>query len=162
MTVHTEELTHHRQLRQEEIMEQIDVERATADELESQSEACLFEELMIIPKKHEDHREQQEHGQRMGQRSPFHPKRMPFDDIERTDNGQDRHHREEPTTIHQPLRLLPITVHDAAKEEEGEVAEHFHQTGVVEELILRSLMSQGPREIARQVACLEKTQRDDE
>ena len=35
VTIHTEELTHHRQLRQEEIVEQIDVERATAYELQA-------------------------------------------------------------------------------------------------------------------------------
>ena len=35
VTVHAEELTHHRQFRQEEIVEQIDVERATAYELQT-------------------------------------------------------------------------------------------------------------------------------
>ena len=58
MTVQIEELAHHRQLWQEEIMEQIDVECATANELQSLSEARLFEKNMIMPEEHEDHREQ--------------------------------------------------------------------------------------------------------
>ena len=58
MTVKIEELPYHRQLRQEEIMEQIDVERATTYELQPTSEARLFEEIMIMPEEHEDHREQ--------------------------------------------------------------------------------------------------------
>lgn len=55
MTVKIEELPYHRQLRQEEIMEQIDVERATTYELQSVSEARLFEEIMIMPEKHKYH-----------------------------------------------------------------------------------------------------------
>ena len=56
MTVEIEELTHHRQLWQEEIMQQIDIERSAAYELKSVSEARLFEEIMIMPEEHEYHR----------------------------------------------------------------------------------------------------------
>ena len=55
MTVKIEELPYHRQLRQEEIMEQIDVERATTYELQPTSEARLFEEIMIMPEEHKYH-----------------------------------------------------------------------------------------------------------
>ena len=67
VTIHPEELTHHRQLRQEEIMEQIDIKCTTTDELQRLSKTCLFEEIMVIPEEHEYHRQQEEHRQRMGE-----------------------------------------------------------------------------------------------
>ena len=70
--VGAEELTYHRQLGQEEIVEQIDVERATADELQAAAQGGLVgEEVAVVPEEHEHHRQQQEHGQRVGQRGPL-------------------------------------------------------------------------------------------
>ena len=144
MTVGKEEQAHHRQLGQEEIMQQIDVERTAPDELKALSETCLPEKRLFMPEEHEDYRQQQEHGQRMGQRCPLHMQRVPLDHFQRHHYRQRQHHRVEPAGVHQPLRLIPVTVHDGAIEEEGEIAEHLHQAGVVEELILWPLVSQCP------------------
>ena len=57
VTVHAEELTHHRQFRQEEIVEQIDVERATAYELQASAQGGLVgEEVAVMSEEHEYHR----------------------------------------------------------------------------------------------------------
>ena len=67
MTVHAEKLTHHRQFRQEEIVEQIDVERATAYELQATAQGGLIgEEVAVMPEEHENHRQQQEHREGVG------------------------------------------------------------------------------------------------
>ena len=68
MAVHTEELTHHRQFRQEEIVKQIDIERATAYELQATAQGGLIgEEVAVMPEEHEYHRQQQEHREGVGQ-----------------------------------------------------------------------------------------------
>ena len=68
VTVQAEELTYHRQLWQEEIVEQIDVERATAYELQASAQGGLVgEEVAVMPEEHEDHRQQQEHCEGVGQ-----------------------------------------------------------------------------------------------
>ena len=72
MTVYAEELTHHRQLRQEEIVKQIDVECATADELQASAQGGLIgEEVAVMPEEHKYHRQQQEHREGVGQRGPL-------------------------------------------------------------------------------------------
>ena len=53
-------------------MEQIDVERATADELQAAAQGGLVgKEVAVVPEEHEHYRQQQEHGQRVGQRGPL-------------------------------------------------------------------------------------------
>ena len=57
VTVQAEELTYHRQLWQEEIVEQIDVERATAYELQATAQGGLIgEDVAVMPEEHENHR----------------------------------------------------------------------------------------------------------
>ena len=57
VTVQAEELTYHRQLWQEEIVEQIDVERATAYELQASAQGGLVgEEVAVMSEEHEYHR----------------------------------------------------------------------------------------------------------
>ena len=161
--VGAEELAHHRQLRQEEIVEQINVERATADELQASAQGGLVgEEVAVMPEEHEHHRQQQEHRQRVGQRGPLQSEVVPLDDFERGDECEKNHYGEEPVRVHQPLRPLPIAVHEGAVEEEGEVADHLHEAGVVHEFVWRSLVAHGPGELAWQVAGLEEAEGDDE
>ena len=67
VAVQFEECSYGRQLWQEEIVEQINIKCTTTDELEGCAKACLFEERVIIPEEHKDHREQEEHRQGVGQ-----------------------------------------------------------------------------------------------
>ena len=159
VTVHAEELTHHRQLWQEEIVEQIDVERATAYELQATAQGGLIgEEVAVMPEEHENHRQQQEHREGVGQRGPLHSEVVPLDDFERGDECEKNHNGEEPARVHQPLRTFPIAMHDGTVEEEGEVAYHLHEAGVVHKLVWRSFVAQGPGELAWQVAGLEEAE----
>ena len=161
--VGAEELTYHRQLGQEEIVEQIDVKRATADELQASAQGGLVgEEVAVMPEEHEHHRQQQEHGQRVGQRGPFQSEEVPLDDFERGDECEKNHHGEEPARVHQSLRALPVAMYDGAVEEEWEVADHLHEAGVVHKRVRRSPVAHGPGELAWQVAGLEKTEGNDE
>ena len=98
----------------------------------------------------------------MGQRSPFQSEVVPLDYLERGEKGQHDHHREEPAGVHQPLGALPVAMHEGAIEEEGEVTEHLHQAGVVEEFVGLALISQCPGEMTWQVAGLEQAEGDDE
>ena len=56
MTVCEEEQTHHWQLRQEEIVQEIDIERPSSDELQTLTKACLLKKSMLMPEKHKHHR----------------------------------------------------------------------------------------------------------
>jgi flavin reductase (DIM6/NTAB) family NADH-FMN oxidoreductase RutF len=53
-------------------------------------------------------------------------------------------------------------MHDSAIEEEGEVAYHLHEAGVVHKLVWRSFVAQGPGELAWQVAGLEEAEGEEE
>ena len=87
---------------------------------------------------------------------------MPLDDLEGGDECQDDHHGEAPAGVHQPLRPIPVTVDEGAVEEEGEVADHLHEAGVVHKRVRRSLVAHGPGELAGQVAGLEEAEGEEE
>ena len=163
MTVYPEEFTHHRQLRQEEIVEQIDVERTTADELQAATQDGLIgEEIAVMPEKHEYHCQQQEHREGVRQRRPLHSQRVPLDHFERGDECQEDYQGEEPARVHQPLRTIPVAMHDGTVEEEGEVAYHLHEAGIVHKRVWRPFVTQGPGELTGQVAGLEEAEGDEE
>ena len=53
-------------------------------------------------------------------------------------------------------------MHDGTVEEEGEVAYHLHEAGIVHKRVWLSFVTQGPGELTGQVAGLEEAEGDDE
>ena len=162
--VDLEERTNARQVGQEQIVDEIDVQRAASDILQAAPyDRHLREILVVITEIHEHDGEQRELRQRQGHYRPLHTQLVPLQRVHRTENHHDDQQREEPTGVHHALPLVPIAMHDIAIEEERHIEHHLDETGVVEERRgFHAPATKRPPELMRQVARLVDTQRHEE
>ncbi len=125
VTILVEERTDGRDVRHEEEVDEVDIERAATDILQRTADnRAAGEVLLIVAKIHKGNRQQPELSQRRGQVGPRKLEVMPLDDISGRKDDNENDNRVEPTAVHDALGLLPVTVYDVAEKEEGEMIEH--------------------------------------
>ena len=103
--VDLEERTNAGQVGQEQIVNEVDVQRAATDILQAASyDRQLREILMVITEIHEHDGEQRELRQRQGYYRPLHTQLVPLQRVHRTENHHDDQQGEEPTGVHHDAR----------------------------------------------------------
>ena len=124
-----------RQVWHKQEMYEVNVQRSASDVLQRRAHHGKFREVLLVSAEiHEHDGEQQELRQRQGNDGPRHSHVVPLQRVERTEDDDDDEQREEPLRVHHTLGLLPITMHDVAVEEEGEIEKHLTQAGVHQEI----------------------------
>jgi len=163
VTILVEERTDGRDVRHEEEVDEVDIERATTDILQRTADNRVAGEvLLIVAEIHKGYGQQPELSQRRGQVGPCKLEVVPLDDIGGRKDDDENNYRVEPAAVHDALGLLPVTMYDVAEKEEGEMIEHPLQAQVVQPLDRRHLMSLRPRKYLGQETGLVEPQGDDE
>ena len=117
--VGVEPLAHFGELGKEYEMEEIDVEGAGADVLESASDSgVLGEAVLVVAEIHDDDEHEGVHGECLGHDSPFVLDEVPLEDVGTAEEGEQDSDEEEALGVEEALDALPIAVGDVAKQEE--------------------------------------------
>ena len=119
--------TYLRQIGQEEEVDEIDIECASAYILQRDANGRqLGEVLLIAAEIHEGDGEQHEACQCQGDDGPDAFEHMPFQGVHGGKDDDEGEHGEEPLAVHDPLCLVPITMHDISEEEKRKIAHHLN------------------------------------
>ena len=114
-----EPLAHFGEFGQEDEVEEIDIEGAGADVLESPSYACLLGEAVLVMTEIHDHDEHEGvHREGLGQVRPLVLDEVPPEDVGTAEKGEHHRDEEEASGIEEPLDTWPEAVGDVAEQEE--------------------------------------------
>ena len=125
------------QFGQEEIMQEIDVQRADADVLQCAAQSCVLgEPRLVAAKERHNHHHQRIHRQRARQIGPLQPQVVPFQIVGSAHEGHDHQQREEPFAVQETLHLCPIAMDEISQEEEVHVARQLRDARPLPEIML--------------------------
>ena len=103
----------------EDEVEQVDVEGAHSDVLQSPTDACLPGEVgLIVTEEHHHGQHQCVHRHCFGQIGPFLSQQVPSEDVGAAEEGEDDHEGEEPFRVEEPLDGGPVSMDEIAQQKE--------------------------------------------